>query len=475
MEELSFEDLCRLGLKMQMGLPMEPKDSPDDILKWTKKRESEKSERKGSVQTEPFGEWDSPISSKDLTEGAVGLGAPIFDGDALYWLEARPSEKGRMVVVKKDASGIADITPANFNVRTRVHEYGGGDFTVSAGIVYFTNFMDQRIYAQLAFPGAEPIPLTPAGKLRFADFAIDAARDRLICVVEDHSEEGKECANYLAAVSLEGPSESGVFPPIVVLASGRDFYAAPRLRKDGGRLAFVSWMHPNMPWDSTSLYTADVLEDGSISEAREVAGGPQESITSPVWDAMGDLYFLSDRSGFYNMYRLNEQPAAAATATNLKDMPAEFGGPMWRLGAQAFSFLPDGRILCNVKEPGVVGSTLSILEPMDGSLTAVKSGGYSHFAGFAVSEAAGAVAVLGGSFKKAMELALVPLDKLEKSGAKAEPDVVKQSTNYQVKSLYLSQPEMIEFPTGRAGESAWMVYYPPQVPHTCLHSAFVAP
>jgi hypothetical protein len=282
------------GLKMQMGDGMMlPKDSPEDILKWTKKQDNDRKERKATVQERPYGEWDSPISSKDLTEGAVGLGAPVFDVDALYWLEGRPSEKGRVVVVKKDASGITDITPANFNVRTRVHEYGGGDFTVSSGIIYFTNFMDQRLYAQLAFPGAEPIPLTPEGKLRFADFAIDAARDRLICVVEDHSDEGKEPTNYLAAVSLEGPSEEGVFPPIVTLASGRDFYAAPRLRKDGGALAFVSWMHPNMPWDSTSLYVANVSEDGSITGPRQVAGGEQESVTSPVWDSMGDLYFIS--------------------------------------------------------------------------------------------------------------------------------------------------------------------------------------
>ena len=115
------------------------------------------------------------------------------------------------MVVKKDASGISDLTPANFNVRTRVHEYGGGAFTVSAGIVYFTNFADQRLYAQLAFPGAEPIPLTPEGQQRFADFEIDVARDRLICVVEDHSGDDKHPSNYLAAVSLEGPSE-GHFP-----------------------------------------------------------------------------------------------------------------------------------------------------------------------------------------------------------------------------------------------------------------------
>ena len=285
-----------------------PKDSPEDILKWTKQQDAKK-ERRAAVEERPYGEWESPISSKDLTEGAVGLGSPVFDGDALYWLEMRPSEKGRVVVVKKDASGTIDLTPANFNVRTRVHEYGGGDFTVSSGIIYFTNFADQRLYAQLAFPGAEPIPLTPEGKLRFADFAIDAARDRLVCVVEDHSADGKEPSNYIAAVSLEGPSEEGAFPPIVTLASGRDFYASPRLRKDGGALAFVSWMHPNMPWDSTSLFLADVADDGSLADLREVAGGPQESVLSPVWDSLGDLYFVSDRSGFYNIYRCFESLA----------------------------------------------------------------------------------------------------------------------------------------------------------------------
>ena len=443
-----------VGLRMQGDGFMLPKDSPDDILKWTKKRDQDrKGSRKASVQERLYGEWDSTISSKDLTEGAVGLGAPVFDGDALYWLEARPSEKGRVVVVKKDASGISDLTPANFNVRTRVHEYGGGDFTVSAGIVYFTNFADQRLYAQLAFPGAEPIPLTPEGQQRFADFEIDVARDRLICVVEDHSGDDKHPSNYLAAVSLEGPSEEGIFPPIITLAAGSDFYAAPRLRKDGGALAFISWEHPNMPWDSTALFIADVSADGGLAEPRQVAGGPEESVTSPVWSVLGELHFISDRSGFYNIYRQDGDAAVC-----LKQMEAEFAGPMWRLGGKSFDFLPDGRVLCNIKAPGVVGSKLSLLDPIDGSTTPVAKG-YSHFGGFAVG--AEAVAILGGSFKKPTELALVPMDALDTA---SDGETVKVSSQYQARALYLSQPEMIEFPTGREGESAWMVYYPPTNP-----------
>jgi len=428
-------------------------DTPADILKWTQQREKEKKEAAGDMTTTLYGEWDSPISSNDITKGSVGLGAPKFDGEDLYWVEGRATEGGRQVIVKKDASGdVTDMTPAAFNVRTRVHEYGGGAWTVKQGVIYFTNFADQRLYAQFAFPGAEPIPLTPPDRgLRFADFAVDSARERLVCVVEEHKEGAKEPQNYLASVKFAGETD-GVFPEVQKLAEGADFYSSPRLSSDGTRVAWLQWEHPNMPWDSTLLNVASVGEDGALGEVTQVAGGPAESVTSPLFDALGELYFVSDRSGWYNVYRAGSD---GKDATCLLSMEAEFSGPMWGLGHQSFNLLPDGTLLCGISIPGELGGSLNVLDPLTGALTPVLPS-YSNFGGMSVCDKG--VAIVRGGFDTPMELVTVPLDQL--TAEKPAADVVKLSTSFQVKSLYLSKPRPIKFDTPSG--YAWMYFYPPK-------------
>ena len=195
--------------------------------------------------TAPYGSWKSPITTGLIVSGAVGLGQIALDGDEVYWVEMRPSESGRMVIVRRSADGsTADVTPAPFNVRTRVHEYGGGAFLVNDGVVYFSNFSDQRLYRQNL--RSEPQPITPEELLRYADGTYDSGRDRIICVREDHRGEG-EPVNTIAAVDAEGEGA------LEVLFSGSDFCAAPRLSPDGTWLAWLAWDHPNMPWDGTRL------------------------------------------------------------------------------------------------------------------------------------------------------------------------------------------------------------------------------
>ena len=222
----------------------------------------------------PYGSWRSPISSGLIVQGAVGLKATALDGGDAYWLEGRPGEGGRAVLVHRPPDGTTrDVIPQPFNARTRVHEYGGGDFLVHDGTVYFANFEDQRLYS--VDPGERPGPLTIEPDHRYADMVWDAARDRIVCVRENHSGGGGP-VNELVAIDPADGAE-------LVLVSGGDFYSSPRVSPDGRRLAWLSWDHPNMPWDGTELWVAR-LDGAGVPAAKElVAGGPDESVFQPEW------------------------------------------------------------------------------------------------------------------------------------------------------------------------------------------------
>jgi len=209
----------------------------------------------------PYGAWKSPISSGLISFGTDLLVELAVYGDDLYWIESHAREGGRMVLAHRQKDGqTSEVLPSNFNVRTTVHEYGGNCFTVGDHSVYFANFADQRLYR--FEPNTEPRPITPQGNLRYADLTIDRKRSRIICVLEDHSVVGREPANSLVTVPLQGGN------PPVELVSGNDFYSSPRLSPDESHLAWITWNHPNMPWEGTELYVGDFSSDGSISNQR---------------------------------------------------------------------------------------------------------------------------------------------------------------------------------------------------------------
>jgi WD40-like Beta Propeller Repeat. len=253
----------------------------------------------------PYGAWASPIRIDDVAGSVIGLAEPWLDGDDTYWLEARPSEAGRRVLVRCAMDGsIADMTPVPFNVRTRVHEYGGGSYTVSGGVIVFSNFADNRLY-RLDRGDGSPVAITPEGPWRYADMRVDPRRLRILAVREDHSSPG-EARAAIVAVPLNGAQ------PPEVLVSGPDFLAAPRLSPDGSRLAWLEWDHPDMPWDSTRLRTAAITADGTLDEPVLGAGGPEESIIQPEWSPDGVLHFVSDRTGWWNLYRLLDEIGRAS-------------------------------------------------------------------------------------------------------------------------------------------------------------------
>ncbi|WP_293354633.1 MULTISPECIES: S9 family peptidase [unclassified Microcoleus] len=445
----------------------------------------------------PYGSWKSPITSDLIVSGTVGLGQIAIDGDDIYWVEGRPSEAGRSVLVRRTPDGkITDVTPPPFNVRTRVHEYGGAAFAVSDGVVYFSHFADQRIYCQTL--NSPPEPLTPAAKCCYADVIFDKPRNRLICVREDNAGEG-ESVNTIVSINLDNGED------IQILTQGNDFYASPRLSPDGSQLSWICWNHPNMPWDGTELWVAEINADGSLGKKDLVAGGVDESIFQPEWSPDGVLYFVSDKSNWWNLYRTPLNPpllrgearvgteadrtplnppllrgeARAGTEADrtplnppllrgearvgteaplasreagiepLCEMAAEFGLPQWVFGMSTYSFVSESKIICTYTQQGkwhlgsldLTAKQLTNIETPYTDISSVKARGET-------------VVFLAGS--PIASTAIVQLNL-----ATSQRKILRKSSDLNIDSGYLSVPEPLEFPTEN-GLTAFGFFYPPK-------------
>jgi dipeptidyl aminopeptidase/acylaminoacyl peptidase len=385
----------------------------------------------------PYGTWKSPITSEAIVAGTIGLGGGCAEGEMLYWSESRPAEGGRVAIVVRSPDGqTQDVIAAPWNARTRVHEYGGGAWTVDRGWVYFTNFADQRLYRTQ--PGHEPIALTPEQPWRYANFVVDAQRDRLIAVREDHRQPDREPVNELVAIALDGSQQ------VSVLATGWDFYASPTLSPDGSQLAWLTWQHPNLPWDGTTLWVADVAADGSLQNAREMAGGPEESVFQPSWSPDGRLHFVSDRSGWWNLYRQE----ADGTARNLCPMEAEFGLPQWVFGMATYGFADANTIVCTYTQNGLWKLAKVLIS--EGKLVEINQP-YTSISDPFVTE--NFVIFGGGSAAKSG--AIVRLD-----FATETIEVLKVSSTLDIDPGYLSEPQSIAFPTTGDRVAYALLYLP---------------
>jgi dipeptidyl aminopeptidase/acylaminoacyl peptidase len=395
----------------------------------------------GRTEVAPFGSWRSPISSEIIARQTIRVAQLGLDGEDVYWIEVRPSEGGRYVIVRRSPDGTTeDVTPSGFSARTRVHEYGGGSYTVSGGTVFFTHYPDQRMYRQ--DPGSVPIPISPdvgGALLRYADMTVDQARDRLIFVHEDHSASDREAVNTLATLGTRGG-------PVTTLAGGHDFYSSPRLSPDGARLAWLSWDHPNLPWDGTELWVADIASDGSLSRPQLVAGGPDESIFQPEWSPAGVLHFTSDRTGWWNLYRWRPDDGPLEALCTLE---AEFGRPQWIFGMSTYGFIDEDRLVCVVDERAIdrlviVDTTQHTMEPLPiprTELSQLRVGG-------------GRAYVIGGEPTEEPSVAAIDL-------ADGHLETLRRSTETAFDPGYLSEPQAIEF-AGSAGVAAHGFYYRPK-------------
>ena len=390
--------------------------------------------------TVPYGAWPSAIRIDDVLVESVRVGDPWVDGDDVTWLESRPAEGGRTVLVRRAADGTtADLTPPPFDVRTRVHEYGGGAYVVAGGTVVFSNKGDGRLYR--LDPGVdEPVAITPEGPWRYADLRFDPLRRRFLAVREEHGGAGQPLA-AIVAVPLDGDH-----PPTVIV-SGPDFLAAPRPSPDGTRLAWLEWDHPDMPWDATRLRVAIVLEDGTIDRSDLAAGGPEESVVQPEWAPDGTLHLISDRSGWWNLYRLVDGPRLEPLAA----MDAEFADPAWLFDRSSYAFLPDGSIVAAARRDG--HDHLIHVEP--GVLVGEVATPFTELGGLRVGGST-VVAVAGSPTEAQFIVALDPVT-LEPTG------VLRRPGTTTLDPAWIARPESIAFPT-TGGRTAYALYYPPTNP-----------
>jgi dipeptidyl aminopeptidase/acylaminoacyl peptidase len=401
------------------------------------------------ITVAPYGSWHSPISVELVSGTSISIGEPWAGPDEAYWLEGRPTQAGRRTLLRHGADGATrELTPEPFRVGNRVHEYGGGSYVAEGDVVVVSNHADGRLYRVNRDGAGTPTPITPEGPWRYADLRLDPTAPRLIAVRETHHAERPNdhrlVDNEIVALALDGSDGAGR-----VLVSGTDFVSNPRLSPDGRQLAWLEWDLPFMPWDASRLRVAPVGADGTLGEARTVAGGDGISVAQPEWSPSGVLHVVSDETGWWNLYAFDADGAGRIGAKrSLAPMEAEFADPAWVFGEASYAFTPDGAILATPRADG--RDRLVRIEP-DGSVTPIDA----PFTEFDALQIRGETAVVaaGGPHDGSALLRLDP-----RTGEPA--GVLARSLPSPLDPAVLPEGEPITFPT-TGGAMARGIFFSP--------------
>ena len=384
----------------------------------------------------PHGAWPSPITADFILSAFVSFAELQHRDGVCYWIETRPQEGGRSVLVSCRDGDKRDVIPASMNARSRVHEYGGGAFAISAANAWFVNFEDQNIHS-VRLGGSAPQRVTLGDENeRFGGLQWDDRRGSLIAVRERHGI-ADEAVNDLVRVRVDTGA-------IEVLHSGHDFYAGAKLSPDGAKLAFLVWDHPNMPWDGTQLVVAELNAAGGIAAATVVGGGAAESIFQPEWADANRLLYVSDAKGFWNLYVFDASGAWCAVPDE-----AEYGLPLWSLGMA--SYVPAGprhavaqRIEAGVAQLVVADIEQGVTTPLPVDFSSYRS----------LARTASGVAFIAGRQDDAAAV-------VELNTASGALRVLASEGEVDLPPGFLSAPESIRYPTAN-GEHAFGNFYAPR-------------
>ena len=418
--------------------------------------------------TLPYGSWPSPITAASLVEGAASVGELRIDGEDIWWSESRPSEGGRTQLVRRTADGERhDVLPDGANARTRVHEYGGGAWCVAGGVVAWNDWSDQRLRSlDVGAAGrGEPMLLTPEPAerhgWRYADLVPGPDGRWIVCVRETHGLPGStEAVNELVAVPADGSTAEDA-DRVVVLVTGPDFVASPRLSADGRWLAWTQWQHPDMPWDGTELWAARFDPTGAtVTGARLVAGGRGESIIQPEWvpgppdDGAPRLVACSDRTGWWNPYSWDigerggeEEPVALAP------IDAEVGGPQWVFGERWYAVLADGGVVATASADGV--DSLVVMRPGTSGVRRLDL----PFTSYSQVGALGADEVVVVAAGPDAEPAPVWI-RISSPEPQPEAERLRPPRDLDVGAEWFSAPAPIDFPTSDGAVAHALLYRP---------------
>ena len=387
----------------------------------------------------PYGAWQSQITTESIVSDSISLGDVFISDGNIFWQEMRPLEGGRYTIMYQSDNGVKhEILPKSFNARTRVHEYGGGAFLAHKDDVYFSNFSDQQIY-KTNLTGADPSQITHNPAFRFADGVIDSKNHRIIYVAEKHDDK-TEPVNSLVSVDLLNNGK------VSTIASGADFYSSPVISPDGEHLAWVQWNHPNMPWDSTELHIADLQENGIRNDRKIIGKG--ESICHPLWSPSGVLHYVSDLSGWWNIYKYED-----GVSHNLTPYDAEFTQAQWGLGSRFYDFIDGGQILCCYNNLGFW--KLGLIEVTTFDLTDIETvPTITEINRSGLKASNGKALFTVGSPDTSYTLYLYQSESVPKL------QKVQESTENKIESAHFSKPQAVTYMTSDE-QKCHGFYYPP--------------